>query len=289
MRLAEFDAPRMRKFPPRADVTATDLAAGIRAKLEAEYVKQAQSVIKDLHGDTPGKPPEFRLTAQWKRQEIKRQADKMAASMTETIAKAKARLAAQYPGNAKRQAVELRPLLVRQQEQTAAMIAATAQQQALVDQLVHTGAFDPTKDRVMELVGPRDSKTCAICSAIMDGNPWTIEQSTNYGARIHPYCRHAWETKWELSGAEAGPLRRKVRDGTLEIWSGGGTTPGPLTVKQGQAATAQTQGWPVSPPYLHQQLKRAGIPEGQAAQVLPVGMRTLKQQKAVDRATGGRR
>lgn len=288
MRLAEFDATRMRKFPPRADVTKADLATGIRAKLEAEYVKQAQAVVNDLHGDTPGKPPPFRLTAQWKRKEIKQQADRMARSMTETLANAQARLAAQYPGNAKRQAVELRPLLLRQQEQTAAMIAATAQQQALVDQLVHTGAFDPAKDRIMELVGPRDNLTCGTCSAIMSGNPWTIEQSTNYGAKIHPNCRHAWETKWELSSAEAGPLRRKVRDGTLATWSGGGTTPGALTVKQGQAATAQTQGWPVSPPYLHQQLKRAGVPEGQAAQVLPVGMRTLKQQKAVDKATGRR-
>jgi hypothetical protein len=69
------------------------------------------------------------------------------------------------------------------------------------------------------------------------GNPHTVNQATNYGAKIHPNCRDHWEQHWTVNKATTDTMRQRIRDGTLKGWDGSSRTPGKLSAKAGREIT----------------------------------------------------
>ena len=246
-------------------------------RLAKRYARASQATLNDLYSETDEKAPRFQVTAKWKDAEFAKEAKVMRGSLERTLASEKERLARKYPDDEKRQGIEFRRVAQRKADQLEVLIDSSAAMQAKTDQLVHTGAIDPTKGRVMNFRGPRDGKTCSTCSAVMSGNPYTIDQATTYGHKLHPNCRHDWQPEWEVDATEMAVMKRRIRDGEIKGWDGSGRTPGPLSAKQGVEIT-KTAEWPVAKRKLVQDLRRRGVPEEETQGMLNRAERERRQK-----------
>lgn len=210
-----------------------DLQDTIADRLADTYVKAARKALTDLYEGSGQAAPTYQLQAKWKREELTRQAKIMATSLSDTVAKERERLIGKgVTGSALD--TQMADFVVYKTRQLNEIIAAEAGMQAQVDQLVHTGAVDPARDRVMWLKGPH---SCALCQVVFEGNPHTVNQATNYGAKLHPNCRDHWEQHWTVNKATTDTMRQRIRDGTLRGWDGSGRTPGKLSAQAGRAIT----------------------------------------------------
>lgn len=219
--LREFDADIRGAVRAKSRDLET-MREAVYQKVRAEYVKGAQAVIDDLHSETGLPAPKFELTAKWKERQLRERANRMADSVFETLDKETERLRAKHKGT--ELASKVKALKDAKSKDLDAMAAADGRFGALVDQLAHSGAVDAKRDRVMVFGG--SPAPCPLCTAIQDGNPYTVEEATNYGAKAHPNCRDHWERKqWDLTQDEKTVLRRRVRDGTVRLWNGKGQTP----------------------------------------------------------------
>lgn len=210
-----------------------DLQDTISDRLTDSYVKASRKALGELYEGSGQDAPTYHLQAKWKRKALQQQARTMALSLSETVAKERERLAAKGVTGDELDA-QMAKFLVYKTRQLDEIIQAEAGMQAQVDQLVHTGAVDPARDRVMFLRGPH---TCPLCQTVFEGNPHTVNQATNYGAKLHPNCRDHWEQHWTVNKATTDTMRQRIRDGTLRGWDGSGRTPGHLSAKAGQAIT----------------------------------------------------
>jgi hypothetical protein len=211
----------------------TDLRDTIASRLSDEYTKAARRTLKDLHKGTGKEPPPFHLQAAWKRKALDQQARAMAKSLADTVAKEQARLEAKgLP--AKEVGSKLAEFYRYKTRQLGDIIQAEARMQAEVDQLVHAGIVNPAKDRIMILKGPH---TCPLCTMVYEGNPYTVNEATNYGAKLHPNCRDHWEQSWQVDPAVMAVTKQRIRDGSLSAWTGTGRTPGPQSAAKGREIT----------------------------------------------------
>ena len=183
----------------------------------------------------------------------------MADSVFSTLDKETERLRGKLKGTELASAVKA--LKTDKIESLNAMAAADGKFGALVDQLAHSGAQDPKRDRVMSFTGSPDP--CALCETISAGNPYTIEQATNYGAQAHPNCRDHWErAQWELAPEEVAVMQRRVRDGTVQTWDGSGRTPAPGPARELAQVTNQApDSFGAVRRYAIRQARRRGVPE----------------------------
>ncbi len=241
---------------------AQNLRSAIRKRLTSEYERKSNAVLKDLYSGSGKEPPKFRLEARWKSKDLDSRARVMADSLNRTLAKDRTRIEAKYPDDPKKARSEFDALTRQKTDEALDIISSEADLQATVDQALHTGAIDPKKAKVMWFVGPQDAKTCSACSAVMAGSPWSIYDATNYGAKLHPRCRHSWDTRWELDDAEKRVMRRRIRDGEIRGWDGKGKTPGPMSAKKGSELSQQHKGgWPMPKADMVRVLRRSGVPE----------------------------
>lgn len=231
--LFEAVLPSLKRAVGQGPESPTDLQDTIRERLNMAYHKAANRALRDLHKGTGRDAPPFHLQARWKQKAIDQQAKAMAQSLASTVAKERQRL----------EGLGLPPAEVTSRTSTylqyktrqlSDIIDAEAAMQAQVDQLVHAGIVDPARDRIMYLAGPH---TCPWCTMIHAGNPWTVEQATNYGAKIHPNCRDHWQQQWQVDDATMQEAKRRIRDGTVRAWTGTGQTPGPQSAKKGAEIT----------------------------------------------------
>ena len=241
---------------------AKDLQRSIRKRLTRTYEQRSRGVLKDLYKGSGKEPPKFSLRARWKSKDLDKQAKRMSQGLQNTLANERVRLEAKYAGNPNKAASEFDFVARRKTDELLDIIDAEADLQATVDQAVHTGAFDPKTAKVMHFVGPADSKTCPVCHAVMGGNPWTINDATNYGAKMHPHCRHDWQDRWHLDDAEKKVMRRRIKDGELKGWNGKGVTPGPVSAKDAAKVTDRYKGaWPMQKRDVVRMTRKAGVPE----------------------------
>lgn len=231
--LFEAVIPSLKRAVADSPESRVDLSDTIRARLDQAYHKAANRTLRDLHAGTGKDPPGFILQAKWKQKALDQQAKAMAQSLASTVAKERERL----------EGLGLSPVEVRAKtakfmqyktRQLTEIIEAEATMQAQTDQLVHAGVVNPAKDRVMYLTGPH---TCSWCAMIFEGNPFTVNEATNYGAKIHPNCRDHWEQHWKVDDATLQVAKQRIRDGTLKPWTGTGVTPGPQSAKKGAEIT----------------------------------------------------
>ena len=244
--------------------------------MRREYVAGAQAVIDDLHSETGAAAPKFDLSAKWKEKQLRDRANRMADSVYSTLDKETERLRGLHKGT--ELASKVRALKQEKVASLEAMASADGQFGALVDQLAHSGAMDPKKDRVMLFLG--SPAPCPLCATITAGNPYTIEQATNYGAKAHPNCRDHWERKqWDLTDAEKTVLRRRVKDGTVKLWNGKGWTPSAGPAREMAKVTVQApEDFRAMRRYAVRQARQAGVPDEVIDKVL-----SAKQLKARER------
>lgn len=256
--LAEFDADI--RSAVRAKTRDRDsIREAVYAKLRGEYVKGAQGVIDDLHSETGAAAPKFDLTAKWKEKQLRDRANRMADSVFETLDKETERLRGLHKGP--QLAAAVKKLKDEKVASLNAMASADGQFNALVDQLAQSGAMDAKRDRVMLFLG--SPAPCPLCAAITAGNPYTLEQCTNYGAKAHPNCRDHWERKqWDLTDSEKTVLRRRVKDGTVKLWDGKGKTPSRGSARELAKVTAQApEDFRAVRRYAVRQARRLGVPD----------------------------
>jgi hypothetical protein len=225
--------PSLSKAIARSPANRGDLHETIRDRLGDAYHKAANRTVRDLYADAGGEPPAFLLQAKWKQRALDQQARAMADSLSQTVSTEQARLEG-LGLSAADVREKTATYLQRKTRQLQEIIDAEATMQAQVDQVVHTGIVDPAKDRVMYLHGPH---TCPWCDMIFAGNPFTVNEATNYGAKIHPNCKDHWEQQWALDDATLQVAKQRIRDGSVKVWTGTGTTPGPQSAKAGAAIT----------------------------------------------------
>lgn len=257
-----------------------DLAEAIKVRLRREYERESKSVLGTMYEGSGKEPPKFSVGAQWKKKQLNQYADRVSASMARTMRKEEERLALKYPDDkaARREALsEIRKAKQADLEQA---ISAEARLQATADQLVHSGAVNPKTAKIMRFMGPVDMKACGYCLAVMQGNPWTIDQATNYGAKLHPHCRHWWESHWEVETSEMQVVKRKVRDGELRGWSGSSQTPMQGSAREAAKAVSQHKdGWPLSKRAAVRQLRKAGVPEDDVNALLNAKQRAGRMKR----------
>jgi hypothetical protein len=256
--LSEFDAD-IRSAVRAKSRDLDTMREAVYNKLRAEYVRGAQAVIDDLHSETGLPNPKFDLTAKWKEAQLRDRANRMADSVYSTLDKETDRLRGLHKGTELASAVK--KLKDEKVASLDAMASADGQFGALVDQLAQSGAVNAKKDRVMLFFG--SPAPCPLCATITAGNPYTLEQCTNYGAKAHPNCRDHWERKqWDLTDSEKTVLRRRVKDGTLKTWAGGGKTPSKGSARDLAKVTAQApEDFRAMRRYAIRQARKLGVPE----------------------------
>ncbi len=194
---------------PKPDV----LQAAIYAQLRDDYVRSANWFLRQI-----GSEEEFVLRAKWKERDLRRKAKLMADSLSDTVQGRRASIL-DLPDVADRE--KARSQFERHKlKQFNELCRAEGEFQAQVDIVVHSGAADVEKAQVMWFIGDGPDP-CDICVDIEVGNPYTVRQATTLGAAMHPNCLCQWEME-EVFGAD---LRRRVRDGEVEPWTGQGRTP----------------------------------------------------------------
>ena len=263
--------------------SSDDLRDAISVRLRREYERASKGVLADLYDGSGKEPPSFSVTAKWKQKQLDDYAKRVSRSMTETMRKAEERIAKKYPLDDKfdraRRRDELDALRKAKQADLEDAIASEAHLQATADQLVHSGAVNPKTAKIMYFRGPQDAKTCGYCSAVIAGNPWTIDEATNYGARLHPHCRHEWESNWEADEAELAVTRRRIRDGELKGWRGSSTTPAQGSAREAARMVQQHgDGWPLTKRQAVRQLGRSGVPEDDVNALLNAKERKTRER-----------
>ena len=256
--LSEFDAD-IRSAIRAKQRDLDTLREAVYSKMRADYVKASQSVIDELHADTGLPAPKFDLTAKWKEKQLRDRADRMARSVHETLDKETERLRAKHKGT--ELASKTKALKDAKVADLDAMAGADAQFGALVDQLGHSGAIDTKRDRIMYFTG--SPAPCSLCVAISAANPYTVDEATNLGAKAHPNCRDHWERKqWDMDAAEKAVLKRRVKDGTVQLWSGKGQTPTRGPAGKVAATTEQSPAdFRAVRRYALRTARRKGVPE----------------------------
>lgn len=261
-----------------------DLQDTIYRRLNDGYTTASRKALDELYEGSGRERPGFHLQAKWKQKALQDQAKAMSSSLSQTVANEEARLRAKGLPEAEVKA-KLAEFYRYKTVQLNEIIKAEVGMQAQVDQLVHSGAVNPSKDRVMYLVGPH---TCPWCQMIFEGNPWTVNEATNYGAKIHPNCRDHWDQHWSTEKAVTDTMRQRVRDGTLTGWGGQGRTPGEMSAKAGQEVTRRfSNDW--------RELKKKAIADarrkGTPSQVIDENLteQQRKQRARTERRTQQRR
>ena len=221
-----------------------DFVRETTGRMARQYNRSMKGVLADMYKDSDEAPPRFRLQAKWKQKEFERNAKAMQRSLKRTLGNEWTRLKDKYPDDSERAGIEYRKVARRKKDELITLIDSSAQMQAEVDQLVHTGGVDPTKAKVMHFTGPLDGKTCSRCATVIAGNPYTVNESTNYGHKLHPNCRHEWQGEWQVDPAEKQVLRRRIADGEIKGWTGTARTPGPVSARAGRDITRGVD-WPM--------------------------------------------
>ena len=148
--LFEAVIPSLKQAIAQSPDNRPDLVDTIADRMTDSYIKASRKAVSELYQDSGREVPVFFLQAKWKQDALRSQARVMALSLSETVGKEEARLAGLDLTDAERKA-KLADFLVYKTKQLDSIIQAETQMQAQVDQLVHSGAIDPKRDRVMWL------------------------------------------------------------------------------------------------------------------------------------------
>lgn len=218
MRLAEYlRVPVARQLAAGA-TRRKYLGDQIASDILKHYNEEAAKFAREL-----GAPRKFRLDARWKHNEINRTGRAMGDSLHRTFAKERLRIDA-LPISKRERDRKFRRFVTYKKKQLRGLIEGEAKFTAQTDILAQSGFIDPDKSRVMNFMnlGP---DTCPICEDIAMGNPYTVRAATTLGAKAHPNCACEWAQDWGIDRALLRNIKRQVRDGEAQVWTGKGRTP----------------------------------------------------------------
>ena len=180
-----------------------------------KYEAEATRFSRSLGGG------DFKLTAAWKKRELRKESRAIAKSLRSTMWKERQRIKGLPVGE---RTMARRKLVSYKSKQLDKILNQNARFEAQTDILAHSGIADVAKAKVMNfmLLGDR---TCPICEGIAAGNPYTIQQATTLGAQAHPNCADEWDQSWVTDPNMMANARRQVKDGEVRIWDGKPRTP----------------------------------------------------------------
>lgn len=214
------------------------LRDAIYKQLVKQYEAEARKQHRALGGDGS-----FKLNAAWKQKELMQKARVMADAVTKTT---RARLEKIEALPKEQQAAARTATLQHKAAQLDDLVKAEGRFQASTDILAHSGLVDVKKSKVMffrTLGSDPPRSPCPICSGIAAGNPYTVEQASSLGAKMHPGCIDQWQAEWQADPDLRKNTRRQVRDGEVKLWDGKAKTPAAGKASDRQKQMKRADGW----------------------------------------------